>query len=34
MKMVDKIAAVSTGNYGYYSDVPKEPVIIEKVEVI
>lgn len=34
IEVVDKIAAVSTGNYGYYSDVPKEPVIIEKVEVI
>ena len=32
--VVDKIAATKTGNYGWYQDVPKMPVIIESVEVI
>ncbi len=34
IEVVDKIAAVSTGNYGYHSDVPREPVVIEKIEII
>jgi peptidyl-prolyl cis-trans isomerase B (cyclophilin B) len=29
-EIVDKIAAVKTGNSGYHADVPKEDVIIEK----
>lgn len=33
-KVVDKIAAVKTGNYGFHQDVPVEDVIIEKAEVI
>ena len=32
--IVDKIANVKTGNVGWYSDVPKTPVVIEKVELI
>jgi peptidyl-prolyl cis-trans isomerase B (cyclophilin B) len=32
--VVDKIADVKTGNMGWYSDVPKVPVVIEKVEII
>ena len=31
--VVDKIAKVKTGNVGYFSDVPIEPVVIEKVTV-
>ena len=31
--VVDKIAKVKTGNVGYFSDVPLEPVVIEKVTV-
>lgn len=31
MDVVDKIAAVPTGNHGYHQDVPKEAVVIEKV---
>lgn len=34
IEVVDKIAAVPTGNYGYHGDVPKEPVVIEKIEII
>lgn len=32
--VVDKIAAAKTGNYGWYQDVPKMPIIIEKAEVV
>lgn len=32
--VVDKIAAVKTGNFGFHQDVPVEDVIIEKAEVI
>ena len=33
--VLDAIATVKTGNYGWYmQDVPKTPVVIEKVEVI
>ncbi len=32
--VVDKIKAVPTGSVGPYQDVPKEPVIIEKVSVV
>lgn len=34
LKVVDKIASVPTGRYGWYSDVPKEAVVIEKAYVI
>ena len=34
MDVVDKIAKVETGPYGYHDDVPVEPVIIEKAERI
>ena len=32
--VVDKIRKVPTGRSGMFSDVPKEPVVIEKIEVI
>jgi len=32
--VLDKIAAVRTGRYGYYSDVPKTPVVIDRMEII
>lgn len=33
--VIDQIANVQTGNYGWYmQDVPMEPVIIEKLEII
>ena len=33
--VLDAIASVKTGNYGWYmADVPKSPVVIEKIEVI
>ncbi len=34
-EVIDKIAAVQTGNYGWYmQDVPTTPVVIETIEVI
>lgn len=34
-EIIDKIANVKTGNYGWYmQDVPMDPVLIEKLEVI
>ena len=33
-KTVDDIARVKTGRWGFYDDVPKDNVIIEKAEVI
>lgn len=32
--IVDMIASVKTGSYGWYGDVPKTPVIIESIDVI
>ena len=33
--VLDAIASVKTGNYGWYmQDVPKEPVVIETIEVL
>ncbi len=32
--VVDAIANVPTGNYGWYGDVPRTPVVIEKIEII
>ena len=34
LDVVDKIANVKTTSYGWYDDVPKMPVVIEKVEVV
>jgi len=34
MDVVDKIKEVATGNKGFHQDVPLEPVVIEKVEVV
>ena len=34
MEVVDEIAKVKTGQFGYYSDVPLEEIVIEKAEVI
>ena len=33
-EVVDQIKGVATGKKGFYDDVPKEPVVIEKAEVI
>jgi len=33
LEVMDAIAAVPTGNFGFHQDVPKEPVIITKVTV-
>ena len=34
-EIIDKIANVKTGNYGWYmQDVPMDPVLIEKLEVV
>jgi peptidyl-prolyl cis-trans isomerase B (cyclophilin B) len=32
--VVDGIAGVATGNRGFHQDVPKDDVVIEKVEVL
>ena len=32
MEIVDQIASVPTGRMGWYDDVPKTPVVIEKIE--
>ena len=32
MDVVDKIAGVKTGRYGYYSDVPKTPIVIKEIK--
>lgn len=32
--VLDKIASVPTGRMGWYDDVPRTPVVIEKIEVI
>ena len=32
--VVDKIASTKTCSMGWYDDVPKLPVVIEKVEVV
>lgn len=34
MDVVDKIAKVPTGNAGYYTDVPTNPVVIQDVKII
>lgn len=35
LDVLDAIASVKTGNYGWYmQDVPKTPVVIEKMEII
>ena len=34
IEIVDRIAAVPTGRYGYFSDVPVTPVVIDKIERI
>ena len=34
-EIIDKIASVPTGNYGWYmQDVPMEPVVIETLEIV
>jgi peptidyl-prolyl cis-trans isomerase B (cyclophilin B) len=32
--VIDKIASVPTGRMGWFDDVPKSPVVIEKMEII
>jgi peptidyl-prolyl cis-trans isomerase B (cyclophilin B) len=32
--VLDKIADVKTGRMGWYDDVPKTPVVIEKIEIL
>ncbi len=34
LEVVDAIKAVATGNWGPHSDVPLQPVVIEKVEIV
>lgn len=32
--VIDQIASVPTGRRGWFDDVPREPVVIEKIEII
>ena len=32
--VLDKIASVPTGRMGWYSDVPRTPIVIDKIEII
>jgi peptidyl-prolyl cis-trans isomerase B (cyclophilin B) len=32
--IIDRIASVPTGTYGYFSDVPKTPVVIESATIV
>lgn len=34
IEVVDKIASTKTGSMGWYQDVPKMPVVIERVEIV
>lgn len=34
MDVVNQIKKVKTGNYGYHQDVPVEPVIVERAEIL
>ena len=34
LEVIDLIANVKTGRMGWYDDVPKTPVVIEKIEVV
>ena len=34
IEIVDMIAGVKTGSWGWYEDVPRTPVVIESIEVI
>ena len=34
IEVVDKIAAVPTGRMGWFDDVPRVPVVIEKMEIL
>ena len=34
MDVVDKIANVRTGRYGWYSDVPRTPIVITEAEIV
>ena len=34
IEVVDKIAAIPTGRMGWFDDVPRVPVVIEKMEVV
>ena len=32
--VLDAIAATKTGRYGYFSDVPRSPIVIDKMELV
>lgn len=32
--VLDEIASVKTGRYGYFSDVPRTPIVIDKMELV
>jgi peptidyl-prolyl cis-trans isomerase B (cyclophilin B) len=32
--VLDKIASTKTGRYGYFSDVPRSPIVIDRMELV
>jgi cyclophilin family peptidyl-prolyl cis-trans isomerase len=34
LEVIDAIAKVKTGNYGYHADVPVEPIMIESAKTV
>ncbi len=33
-EVLDQIASVKTGRYGYFADVPREPIVIDRMELV
>lgn len=33
-EVLDAIAATKTGRYGYFADVPREPIVIDRMELV
>ena len=33
-EVLDRIASAKTGRYGYFADVPREPIIIDRMELV
>ena len=33
-EVLDRIASAKTGRYGYFADVPREPIVIDRMELV
>ena len=33
-EVLDQIASAKTGRYGYFADVPREPIVIDRMELV